>query len=71
MNAKYRVTLWEMERGWGRSLFGERDFDTLHEAQNYQNAENAKNTSVSVPDWYVMADSPVLVDADAVGPPRE
>lgn len=69
MQARYRVTLWEMERGWGRSHFMDRDFDTLEAARDYQRKENARNDLPSVPDHYIYAEDPVLVDAQR-DPPR-
>lgn len=67
MNAKYRVVLWEYERGWGSKPFTHSDFDTKEEALAYMNNENAKNTSPTAPDYYIAAHDPVLVDLDAVG----
>ena len=67
MNAKYRVVIWEYERGWGSKPFMHTDFDTLAEAQAYANAENAKNTAPSAPDYYFKAEAPVLIDLDVVG----
>jgi hypothetical protein len=69
MNAKYRVTLWESERGWGRKPFLDRDFDSLEEAKRYYTEENAKNNLSYVPDYYIYAETPALVDAD-INPPR-
>lgn len=45
MNAKYRVVIWEYERGWGCKPFMHKDFDNVTEAKAYADAENAKNTS--------------------------
>jgi hypothetical protein len=59
-----------MERGWGRSHWGNSNFETLAAALAFQKAENAKNNLPSVPDWYVIADEPRLVDLDLDGPPR-
>lgn len=70
MQAKYRVTLWESEAGWGRKPFLDRDFDSFEEAQNYYRAENAKNNLSYVPDYYIYAEAPVLVDAEQ-NPPRD
>ena len=67
MNAKYRVVLWEYERGWGSKPFMHRDFDSLTEAKTYADGENAKNKSRTVPDYYIKAEQPVLVDLDVVG----
>lgn len=70
MNAKYRVTLWESERGWGKKPFIDRDFDTLLEAQKYCREENSKNNLAYVPDYYIYAEDPVLVDIE-VNPPKD
>lgn len=70
MKARYRVTLWEMERGWGRSHFMDRDFESLEDAVAYQRMENGKNNLPQVPDYYIYADDPVLVDAER-NPPRD
>ena len=70
MNAKYRVTLWESERGWGRKPFLDKDFETLESAQAYYKTENDKNNLSYVPDYYIYAEKPVLVDVD-INPPRD
>lgn len=70
MQAKYRVTLWESERGWGRKPFLDRDFDSFEEAQSYYRAENAKNNLSYVPDYYIYAAAPVLVDVER-NPPQD
>lgn len=66
---RYRVTMWEMERGWGQRHFMDKDFETQEEAERYQLETNAKNTDVMVPSWYILADAPVMVDA-LKNPPR-
>jgi hypothetical protein len=70
MNAKYRVTLWESERGWGRKPFLDKDFETLDAANAFYQEENAKNNLHYVPDYYIFAEKPVLVDTD-INPPRD
>jgi len=70
MQAKYRVTLWESEAGWGRKPFLDRDFDSFEEAEAYYRAENAKNNLSYVPDYYIYAAAPVLVDVER-NPPRD
>jgi hypothetical protein len=70
MNAKYRVTLWESERGWGRKPFLDQDFESLELAHAYYQTENAKNNLSYVPDYYIFAEKPVLVDAD-INPPKD
>lgn len=64
MNAKYKVEIWEFERGWGRRLEGVHYFDALVDARSFQDRFNARNTEASAPDWYMQADDPVLVDMD-------
>jgi len=67
MKAKYRVTLWEMERGWGRRHLLDRDFDSFEDAKNYRDNEN--DPGIEVPDYYIYASDPVLVDIDR-NPPK-
>ena len=69
MQARYRVTLWESERGWGRRVFMDIDFEDLAAAQAKAREVNAENNLPQVPDYYVFADAPVLVDAER-DPPR-
>jgi hypothetical protein len=70
MQARYRVTLREYERGWGSKHWSDTDFLTLKEAEEFRDKENAKNTSPTAPDWYVQAGDPYLVDID-INPPRK
>lgn len=70
MQARYRVTLWESEAGWGRKPFLDKDFQTFEEAQSYYLAENAKNNLSCVPSYYIYAEAPTLVDAER-NPPRD
>jgi hypothetical protein len=67
MNAKYRVVLWEYERGWGSKPFTHSDFDSKEEALVYVKEVNSKNTAPTAPDYYIQAEDPILVDLDAVG----
>ena len=64
MTPKYRVRYTEYERGWGSRPEGFTDFDTLEEAKKAQQKFNAQNTAPSAPDWYMIAENPVFVDAD-------
>jgi hypothetical protein len=64
MTPKYRVRYTEYERGWGSRPEGFTDFDSLEEAKEHARKYNAGNTSPSVPDWYMIAENPVFVDAD-------
>ena len=64
MTPKYRVRYTEYERGWGSRPDGFRDFDSKAEAEDHQNEFNSKNTEPHAPDWYMIAETPVFVDAD-------
>ena len=64
MKAVYRVTQWEMERGWGRSHWGDTDFDSYDAAMEFVQQERSRNTDPTAPDWYVLTDDPQLVDAE-------
>lgn len=64
MKARYRVVLWEYERGWGSKPFHHGDFETKDEANKYRDEVNSKNTAPSAPDYYIQAEDPVLVDLD-------
>jgi hypothetical protein len=70
MQARYRVTLWESEYGWRRKPFLDLDFDSLEEAKRYYTEENAKNNLSYVHDYYIYAETPVLVDAE-INPPKD
>jgi hypothetical protein len=64
MKPRYRVTFWESERGWGRKILTQEDFETKAEAEAAANEVNSKNTLDRVPDYYIFADAPEFVDAD-------
>lgn len=51
---KYRIQLVESERGWGRDYWHE-DYDTHEEAKARIKSVNAKNTSLTAPNWYMQA----------------
>ena len=63
MRSVYRVFLTEYERGWGSRPEGHSDFDTFEKAKEYQTNFNKDNTG-PVPDWYMIASEPRLVDLD-------
>jgi hypothetical protein len=68
MNPKYRyrVDIWERERGWGAKIEEVKFFDTPEEAEEFVNKFNERNCqSGPVPDWYMNAEGPhkVMVDA--------
>ncbi len=52
----FRVDLIEYERGWGSKVDEVKYFDTEPEAKQYCVEFNAKNTSLTAPDWYMVAD---------------
>jgi len=55
MATKYRVFLFESERGWGQDSWTE-DYNTHAEAKERIRSVNAKNTSPTAPDWYMIAE---------------
>lgn len=71
MTHKYRVDVYEYESGWGSRLDFQRDFDEKPEAEQYVTEFNSKNDKSEVPDWYMVASSPRLIDLEAEGNPRE
>jgi hypothetical protein len=64
MNAKYEVCIIESERGWGQRVDEVKHFDSKIDADKFVKDYNAKNTSPVVPDWYMYASEPKLVDLD-------
>ena len=62
VDAAWRVVVWEHERGWGAKPDFHKDFDSKKEALEFMNEFNSKNTETVVPDWYMVAKDPVLVD---------
>jgi len=62
MNCKYRVDFWEHERGWGRRIDFQKFYDSKEDALNAIKEFNAQNTESTVPDWYMLAKGPYLVD---------
>lgn len=66
MNAKYRVVFMEYERGWGSRFDSEEFYDTYEEAEKRMREFNSKNNEISVPDWYMVAGEPELVDLDRI-----
>lgn len=71
MKAAYRVDYIESERGWGQRIDFQRDFDNLEEATKAVAEFNAQNKETVVPDWYMYATTPYLVDLDVVKPPKQ
>jgi hypothetical protein len=70
MKARYRVTLTEYESGMGSRPISDRDFTSLIEATKFYQKENALNNLPLVPDYYISASAPYLVDAE-IYPPRD
>lgn len=64
MNVKYRVDVWESERGWGRNIIESLYFDNKSDANKYATSVNSKNNESVVPDYYIYATDPYLVDLD-------
>jgi hypothetical protein len=64
MQARYRVTLWESERGWGPKPFMDCDFDSYDAAFARYTEVNAENRETAVPDYYIFAQEPRLVDVE-------
>lgn len=55
---KFRITVVESERGWGRNEWTE-DYDTREEARERINYINSFNTSTRAPDYYMQANEEV------------
>jgi hypothetical protein len=55
----WRINIIESERGWGQKINETLYFDTEEEALEYQKKYNSRNTSLTTPEWYIYADSPV------------
>jgi hypothetical protein len=68
VNAKYRVTITEheYEPGWGATarIDQERDFDNFAEAEIFSLQYNSKNNLKEVPNYYLSASRPFLIDLD-------
>ena len=60
MTYKYRITIIESERGWGRS-YSHEDYNTRAEAEAAIKRINSLNTSTVVPDYYEVADSRIEI----------
>lgn len=59
---KWKVNIWESERGWGRRLDSTRTFDDYDEAKNLVKEYNDQNDKDIVPDWYMFASGPYPVE---------
>lgn len=49
----YAVVFTEYDRGWGSNQFHAVFYETRAEAEAKSNAENAKNTAPTAPDYYI------------------
>lgn len=52
---KFKVNVWEFERGWGSKIDHVREFDTYDEAVRFIDVFNTDNVEQVVPDWYMVA----------------
>lgn len=59
---KFKVNIWESERGWGTRLDETKVFDSADEAYKFVENFNAENDKDTVPDWYMYASEPVRVE---------
>lgn len=58
----WRVDIIESERGWGSKIDESKYFNTKEEASKFSSEyNNTYNTSSTVPDWYMYADTPLLI----------
>lgn len=62
VRAMYVVDIIESERGWGQSLDSTKRFSSLTEANKFVKEFNAENNKPTVPDWYMRATEPRLVE---------
>lgn len=52
---KFKVTIFESERGWGQRVDEVKWFDTYEEAKKFIDDFNKDNNEETVPDWYMYA----------------
>lgn len=64
MRASYEVVIKQYERGWGSTVDEIKNFDTKKEADDFIEKFNKDNNKKVVPDWYMVAQGPYLVDLD-------
>ena len=55
---RWKVNVWEFERGWGAKIDFTQEFDDYDAAEKYKTDFNAKNTELTAPDWYMQAEGP-------------
>jgi len=58
----YEIAIIESERGWGSKVEDYVYTITLDKADKFVEDYNSKNNSPVVPDWYMYADKPVMVN---------
>lgn len=68
MRSAYRVDVFESERGWGKTHLEYRIFSSKKLAMEYAKSINSENTLSYVPDYYIVAKDPVLVNLDDEDP---
>lgn len=56
----WKVTIIESERGWGQRVDEVKEFKTYEDAKKFQIEFNSQNNKDYVPDWYMVAHSPVF-----------
>lgn len=61
MKTVIRVLLIEYERGWGSRIDEALYFKDVNKASAYVEDFNSKNTEKVVPDWYMIAEGPNIV----------
>lgn len=62
VTVKFKVELWESERGWGQRLDEVREFDDAQKALDFYREFNTENDKDEVPAWYMFAKKPVMVE---------
>ncbi len=64
MAVKFRVEVIESERGWGQRVDKVKLFDDAQEALDWVRKFNSANNKDKVPDWYMFAREPEIVEVD-------
>lgn len=62
MTIKFKVEIWESERGWGQRLDEVKEFDDAQKAFDFVREFNSHNTAPEAPDWYMFAKKPQMVE---------
>ena len=69
MKPAYKVVIIESERGWGQRIDEVKLFrgeDAKKDADEFVKNYNADNNLPYVPDWYMYAQKPILIDEDEI-----